>query len=82
MLASNIRQNLQVVVRIAQKYADLLGPTHLIALFEKYRTAEGLFYFLGSIVNISDDKDVTFKYIEAATTMGQLNEVERVVRER
>ncbi|KAF2842949.1 clathrin heavy chain [Patellaria atrata CBS 101060] len=81
MLRTNIRQNLQVVIRIAQKYSDLIGPTRIIDLLEKYRTAEGLYYYLGSIVNISEDKDVTFKYIEAATRMGQLNEVERVCRE-
>jgi hypothetical protein len=32
-------------------------------------------------VNVTEDKDVVFKYIEAATKMGQLNEVERVCRE-
>jgi clathrin heavy chain len=81
MLTTNIRQNLQAVIRIAQKYSDLLGPTKIIDLLEKHRTAEGLYFFLGSIVNVAEDKDVTFKYIEAATTMGQLNEVERVCRE-
>lgn len=81
MLTSNIRQNLQAVIRIAQKYSDLLGPNKIIELLEKHRTAEGLYFFLGSIVNVAEDEDVTFKYIEAATTMGQLNEVERVCRE-
>ncbi|KAF4309669.1 hypothetical protein GTA08_BOTSDO02967 [Botryosphaeria dothidea] len=81
MLKVNIRQNLQAVIRIAQKYSDLLGPTRIIDLLEKYRTAEGLFYYLGGIVNLSEDKDVVFKYIEAATAMGQLNEVERICRE-
>ncbi|KAI9745433.1 MAG: hypothetical protein M1818_000967 [Claussenomyces sp. TS43310] len=81
MLSSNIRQNLQAVVQIATKYSDLLGPTKLIDLFEKYRTAEGLFYYLGSIVNLSEDPDVNFKYIEAATKMGQFNEVERICRD-
>ncbi|KAK8218749.1 armadillo-type protein [Phyllosticta capitalensis] len=81
MLKVNIRQNLQSVIRIAQKYSDLLGPTRIIDLLEKYRTAEGLFYYLGGIVNLSEDKDVVFKYIEAATAMGQLNEVERICRE-
>lgn len=81
MLRVNIRQNLQAVIRIAQKYSDLLGPTRIIELLEKYRTAEGLYYYLGGIVNISEDKDVVFKYIEAATKMGQLNEVERICRE-
>ncbi|KAL5121853.1 Clathrin heavy chain [Pleosporales sp. CAS-2024a] len=81
MLTTNIRQNLQAVIRVAQKYSDLLGATKIIDLLEKHRTAEGLYFFLGSIVNVAEDKDVTFKYIEAATTMGQLNEVERVCRE-
>jgi clathrin heavy chain len=81
MLKSNIRQNLQAVIRIAQKYSDLLGANRIIELFEKYRTAEGLYFFLGGIVNVSEDKDVHFKYIEAATRVGQLNEVERICRE-
>ncbi|KAK8168097.1 clathrin heavy chain [Phyllosticta citrichinensis] len=81
MLKVNIRQNLQAVIRIAQKYSDLLGPSRIIDLLEKYRTAEGLYYYLGGIVNLSEDKEVVFKYIEAATAMGQLNEVERICRE-
>ncbi|KAK6410773.1 Clathrin heavy chain, partial [Oleoguttula sp. CCFEE 5521] len=81
MLKVNIRQNLQVVINIAKKYSDLFGPNRIIDLLEKYRTAEGLYFYLGGIVNISEDKDVTFKYIEAATKMGQLQEVERVCRE-
>ena len=81
MLKVNIRQNLQAVINVAKKYSDLFGPTRIIDLLEKYRTAEGLYFYLGGIVNISEDKDVTFKYIEAATKMGQLQEVERVCRE-
>ncbi|CAO2649115.1 Nn.00g100640.m01.CDS01 [Neocucurbitaria sp. VM-36] len=81
MLTTNIRQNLQAVIRISQKYSDLLGATKIIDLLEKHRTAEGLYFFLGSIVNVSEDKDVHFKYIEAAVTMGQINEVERICRE-
>jgi len=81
MLKTNIRQNLAAVVQIATKYSDLLGPTRLIDLFEKYKTSEGLFYYLGSIVNLSEDQDVNFKYIEAATKMGQFTEVERICRD-
>ena len=81
MLKSNIRQNLQAVVSLATKYSDLLGANRLIDLFERYRTAEGLYYYLGSIVNLSEDPEVHFKYIEAATTMGQLTEVERICRD-
>lgn len=81
MLKVNIRQNLQAVLQIATKYSDLLGPARLIQLFEKHRTAEGLYYYLGSIVNLSEDPDVVFKYLEAATTMNQVTEVQRICRE-
>ena len=81
MLKVNIRQNLQSVVQIATKYSDLLGPIRLMDMFEKYKTAEGLYYYLGSIVNVSQDPNVHFKYIEAATTMQQFTEVERICRD-
>ncbi|BGP23725.1 Clathrin heavy chain [Rhodotorula toruloides] len=81
MLKVNIRQNLQVVVQAATKYSDLIGPVRLIELFEKFKTAEGLYYYLGSIVNLSEDSEVHFKYIQAATRTGQIREVERIVRE-
>ena len=81
MLKVNIRQNLQAVVQIATKYSDLLGPNRLIELFERYRTAEGLYYYLGTIVNLNEDSEVHFKYIEAATKMEMFTEVERICRD-
>ena len=81
MLKVNIRQNLHAVYQVATKYSDTLGPHRLIDLFEKYRTAEGLYYYLGSIVNLSEDPEVVFKYIEAATAMKQTTEVERICRD-
>lgn len=81
MLTTNIRQNLQSVIRISQKYSDLLGATKIIELLEKHRTAEGLYFFLGSIVNVSEDPAVVFKYIEASVAVGEIRETERVVRE-
>jgi clathrin heavy chain len=41
MLRVNMRQNLQVVVQIATKYSDLLGPVKLIEMFEQYKTFDG-----------------------------------------
>ena len=41
MLRVNIRQNLQVVIRIATNYSDILGPVRLIEMFESYKTFEG-----------------------------------------
>lgn len=81
MLTSNIRQNLQICVQIATKYHTQLSTHSLIDLFESFKSYEGLFYFLGSIVNVSEDKEVHFRYIQAACKTGQLKEVERICRE-
>ncbi|XP_046360192.1 clathrin heavy chain 1 isoform X3 [Haliotis cracherodii] len=81
MLTANIRQNLQVCVQIASKYHEQLSTQSLIEVFESYKSFEGLFYFLGSIVNFSQDADVHFKYIQAACKTGQIKEVERICRE-
>ncbi|XP_025089563.1 clathrin heavy chain 1 [Pomacea canaliculata] len=81
MLTANIRQNLQVCVQIASKYHEQLTTEALIELFESFKSYEGLFYFLGSIVNFSQDPDVHFKYIQAACKTGQIKEVERICRE-
>ncbi|KAF8327533.1 armadillo-type protein [Cantharellus anzutake] len=74
----NMRENLQVVVQIATKYSDILGPVKLIELFELYKSFEGLYYYLGSVVHLSQDSEVHFKYIQAATRTGQIREVERI----
>lgn len=81
MLSVNMRQNLQIVVKISTKYSEQLGADKLIALFEDHKTFEGLYYFLGSIVNFSQSPEVHFKYIQAACRTGQMKEVERICRE-
>lgn len=81
LLAGNMRQNLQLVVQVATKYSDQLGSEALIKLFEKFKSFEGLYYYLSAIVNTSQEPTVHFKYIEAAAKLGQLKEVERVCRD-
>ncbi|KAM5263324.1 clathrin heavy chain 2 [Ctenodactylus gundi] len=81
ILSANIRQNLQLCVQIASKYHEQLGTQSLVELFESFKSYEGLFYFLGSIVNFSQDPDVHLKYIQAACKTGQIKEVERICRE-
>jgi hypothetical protein len=41
MYRVNIRQNLQVVVQIATKYSDLLGPAMFLELYESFKSFEG-----------------------------------------
>ncbi|XP_066499700.1 clathrin heavy chain 1 isoform X2 [Hoplias malabaricus] len=81
MLAANLRLNLQLTVQVASKYHEQLGIDTLAELFESFKSYEGLFYFLGSIVNFSQEPEVHFKYINAACKTGQIKEVERICRE-
>ncbi|CAN0359643.1 unnamed protein product, partial [Discosporangium mesarthrocarpum] len=81
MLGKNMRQNLQVVVQIATAYSDQIGAEQLIEVLESFKSYEGLFYYLGAVVNNSTEPLVHFKYIEAAAKMQQFKEVERVCRD-
>lgn len=81
LLRLNIRGNLQTVVQVCTKYSDQLTPEKVIELFETFKSAEGLFYYLGSIINTSQEPLVHNKYIEAAARTSQFREVERICRE-
>jgi len=81
LLRVNIRQNLQLVVQVCTKYSEQLTPARVVDLFETFKSNEGLFFYLGSLINSSQDPLVHNKYIEAAARTGQIREVERVVRE-
>jgi clathrin heavy chain len=52
MLRVNIRENLQVVVQIATKYSDILGPVKLIEMFEAFKSFEGQRQFHNYIPNV------------------------------
>lgn len=73
--------HLQVVVQIAVKHHEAIGTKRLIDMFEQFQSWEGIFYFLGSILAFSTDPEVHFKYIEAASKLNHVQEVERVCRE-
>jgi len=74
-------QNMQVCVEVAKKYHDELGSEDLIGVFESNKATEGLYYYLGAIVNFSEDAFVHFKYIQASCMLGQFKEAERVCRD-
>ncbi len=74
-------QNMQVCVEVAKKYHEELGSEQLVEVFEQFRATEGLFYYLGAIVNFSEDPFVHFKYIQASCMLGQFKEAERVCRD-
>ncbi|KAK9449233.1 uncharacterized protein V1518DRAFT_417454 [Limtongia smithiae] len=81
MLRVNMVQNLQVVIQICIKYSDLIGAQNIISLFESFKSFEGLYYYLQSTVNLTQDPDVVLKYIQSACQIGQTTEVERICRD-
>jgi clathrin heavy chain len=74
-------QNMQVCVEVAKKYHEELGSGELVAVFESSRATEGLYYYLGAVVNFSEDPFVHFKYIQSSCMLGQFKEAERVCRD-
>jgi len=75
------RQNLNVVVQVAIKYHEQIGAVKIVEMFDTFGSNEGTFYFLGAILSSSTNSDVHFKYIQAASRVGNMQEVERVCRE-
>ncbi len=69
MLQSNVRQNLQACIQIAVKYHEHLRPQALIDIFESFKSYDGLFYFLGSIVNVSHVRvfEAVFLHLEGGS---------------
>jgi len=70
-----------VVVEVAKKYHEELGSEALVPVFEAHKATEGLYYYLGAVVNFSEEPFVHFKYIQAACLLGQFKEAERVCRD-
>lgn len=73
--------NMNVCVEVAKKYHEELGSEELVGVFESNKATEGLYYYLGAIVNFSEDAFVHFKYIQASCMLGQFKEAERVCRD-
>eukprot|EP01025_Chloroclados_australasicus_P037130 TRINITY_DN3781_c1_g3_i1.p1 TRINITY_DN3781_c1_g3~~TRINITY_DN3781_c1_g3_i1.p1 ORF type:complete len:1706 (-),score=246.11 TRINITY_DN3781_c1_g3_i1:418-5535(-) len=81
LLSTNLTANLQLVVNIAKDYTEYLTVEKVIELLESHNTYQGLFLYLGGLVNQTEDPEVVYKYVEAASKAGQLKEVERITRE-
>lgn len=81
LLTLNLRQNLQLAVQVMKEYTEQLTAESCIEVLESFDSYEGLYFYLGSYIAFSEDKDVHYKYIEAAAKTGQIKEVERVTRE-
>jgi clathrin heavy chain len=81
LLGRNMRGTITIVTQVAAKYSEQIGSEPLCSMFESFKCFEGMFMYLGQIVNLSRDPFVHFKYIEAAAKTQQYKEVERVCRD-
>lgn len=74
------RQNLQIVVNVAVQNLKNLGAGNIVKMLESVGSFDGIFFFLGTVINSTTDKEVHHKYIEAAAKCGQLRSIEEVIR--
>lgn len=70
------RQNLQIVVNVCVNNLSTLGAGNIVKMFESVGSFDGIFFFLGTVINSTNDKEVHHKYIEAAAKCGQLRSIE------
>lgn len=80
-LINSNRQNVPVVTEIAVKYYNKIDIQKVIEIFQKFGSFDGLFFLLGNVLPQSEDPELYFKYIEAATKLNNFREVERVIKE-
>ena len=79
LMKSN-RQNVQIVAEVAIAHHEKIPPQKSIEMFEQFGAFDGLYYFLGHILPHTDDKEIYFKYISAASKLGKVEEIEKVIR--
>lgn len=76
------RQNIQTVVSVAVKNLSTLGAGNIVKMFESVGSFDGIFFFLGTVINSTTDKEVHHKYIEAAAKCGQFRAIEEIVKNK
>jgi clathrin heavy chain len=54
LLTVNMRQNLQMVVNICKEYTEQLTAASIISMLEKFKSYEGLFYYLQAYIVTSE----------------------------
>mmetsp|Transcript_42348 Transcript_42348/g.49341 ORF Transcript_42348/g.49341 Transcript_42348/m.49341 type:complete len:829 (+) Transcript_42348:10-2496(+) len=79
LMRSN-RQNVQRVAEVAIANHPRIDSANIIKLFEHYQCWDGLFFYLGHILPETEDEDCYFKYIQAATRLNKIAELEKVIK--
>jgi clathrin heavy chain len=50
------RQNLQIVVNVSVTNLQKLGAGNIVKMFETVGSFDGIFFFLGTVINSTTDK--------------------------
>ena len=61
--------------------AGIVPKMDIIKMFDAAGSIDGMFLYLRQDIATQEDKDVVFKYIEAAAKLNKLPEVEAIIRE-
>jgi len=67
----NRRANVNIVVQVAIHNYEKLDISNIIKIFEGVSDFQGIFLFLNQIIQYTEDKDIYFKYIQAAAKCGR-----------
>lgn len=81
LISANPRGNLELCVTIGAKYTEAMGADRLMEVFRGVKLPDALFFYLGAVVNTSQDPEVHFQFIDAACKLQRYDEAERVTRE-
>ena len=81
LLRVSRQQNMDLIAMLAAQFSERLGHKTVIGLFESFQAFDGMFLYLSQIVNVVQDAEVHFKYIEAAVKTKKFEQVEKFVRD-
>ena len=81
MLANSFAKYNQICIKVSITMGLRLDILSVIDIFEKYNYFEGVYCYLGSIINNCQIPEVHYKYIQLAFKTNNYSELERICKE-
>ena len=73
-------RNIKLAIEVAHAVYQKVGVKELVDVFESVNAYDGIFFFLGPLLDKSKDAKIYHKYIEACVKCGNLGEAEKVIQ--
>jgi len=80
-LLKHNRNNLALVSQVASTNFQKLGVAPVVEIFKTVGAFDGIYMFLGQLLQNTQDHEIYFRYIEAALKCNAFADVERVIKE-